>query len=416
MGAKKTATQLIALFLLELIILYPVNFVHALAISGINATDIGADSARIKWVTDEVADGRVRYGPTAGLGFTSRHTTFIFEHSQLLQGLEPEKAYFFKIESSNINGQTLTDDNKGQLYSFTTKDVTPPIKVQGLIIAAKTKNSIKISWQPSQADDLNHYNVYRNQKLVASVKDTAFTDISLNPGTQYSYKVSAADNSGNEGSQSDTIIADTDSLDLAAPEISNVNVADIKDTTATLSWATNENSTSIVFFGQDILSGKEEINNLVINHTVVLGNLQRGIVYRFIASSCDKEGNCANSSKSNFEAGYDLKAPGLNVTVPKFVNKNVISISGSTESFSSVKLFVNDLNLPMRALGSKETPKGTFEFLNVQLQKENVIKLIAADNAGNKNETVFRVSVDTEDPVVVIDQIPSITSKRILPL
>ena len=405
MKAGKNLTRVIALFLLELMILYPVTFVHALTISNINVTDVGAASARVKWFTDEVADGRVRYGPTADLGFTSRHTTFIFEHSQLLQGLDPEKTYFLKIESSNINGQTLIDDNKGQLYSFTTKDITPPEKVSGLGITSKTKISVTISWQPSGADDLDRYNIYRGQQLIAGVKDVIFTDDKLNPGTAYSYRVSAVDAAGNEGPQSDTVMATTEGLDITKPAISKVNVEDIKDTAATINWLTNENSTSIVFFGAGELSRKEEINTLAINHSVVLGNLEKNIAYSFIVSSCDKENNCANSSLSGFEAGFDVKAPGINATIPMFVNENTIAISGSTEPFSSVKLFVNNLNLPVRALDSAETANGAFEFLNVQLQKENVIKILAADKAGNKNEAIFRVSVDTEAPVVVIDQI-----------
>ena len=107
MKAKRTLIQFIALLLLELIILYPVEFVHALSISNVQITDVSSSSARVKWFTDEIADGRVKYGPTKGLGLTSRHTTFIFEHSQLLQGLDSEKAYFLSIESSNINGETI---------------------------------------------------------------------------------------------------------------------------------------------------------------------------------------------------------------------------------------------------------------------------------------------------------------------
>ena len=413
MKAKKTLIQFIALVLLELIILYPVDFVYALSISNVNITDIGANSARVKWFTDEVADGKVKYGPTKDLGFTSRQSTFIFEHSQLLQGLDSEKTYFIEIESSNINGDVAVNNNNGQLYSFATKDITPPPKVEGLTVTGKTKNSIAISWQASNAQDLSRYNIFRNSIRIANTTDTAFKDANLNPGSAFSYKVSAIDLSGNEGAQSDTVIASTEASDLSSPVISEVDIAEITDTTATITWLTSKNGTSVVFFGTgQSLDRKEEIKKQVKNHSVTLDALEKGTSYNFVVSSCDNDNNCANSSISSFEAGLGAKAPGINATIPMFVNKKEIDITGSTEPFSSVKLFVNDLNFPIRALDSKETPKGIFEFRNVQLLKENVIKLLVTDKAGNKNESIFRVSVDTENPIVIIDQVPGITSKK----
>src|SRR3989338_1138391 len=121
MKAKRTLIKFIALLILEIIILYPVEFVHALSISNVQITDVSSSSARVKWFTDEVADGKVKYGPTQDLGFTSRHSTFIFEHNQLLQGLDSEKTYFLSIESSNINGDIVVDNNNSQMYSFSTK-------------------------------------------------------------------------------------------------------------------------------------------------------------------------------------------------------------------------------------------------------------------------------------------------------
>jgi len=107
-------------------ILYPVSY--ALSITNVEATDVTATSARVKWLTEEVADGSVKFGPTANLGFITRHSTYVFEHNLPLQGLESETTYFFQVESSNIQGQFITNNNNGQFYSFTTKDVTPPEK------------------------------------------------------------------------------------------------------------------------------------------------------------------------------------------------------------------------------------------------------------------------------------------------
>ena len=380
--------RIIALFLLELIVCYPIYFVDALSISNVNITDVSANSARVKWTTDEVANGKVKYGTTTNLGLSSTHSTYIFEHNQLLQALDSEKTYFLQIESSNINGQTLIDNNNGNFYSFTTKDVTPPSKVTGLSLVSTTKDAITISWQKSNAEDFSYYNIYRDRIMIANTTDSSYTDKSLASGSAFSYKVSAVDSSGNEGAQSDTLIASTNALDFNAPVISNVDIADIKDDTATIDWQTNENASSIIYYGANQkLDKKEESSKLLINHSVKLGNLEKGSVYSFAASSCDNDGNCANSSVSSFEAGSDVKTPKIETNIPRFFNKNQIDISGTTKPFSSVKLFVNDLDIPVRALDSKETSSGKFNFLRVNLEKEDVIKILVVDKSGNKNES-----------------------------
>ncbi|MAE42672.1 hypothetical protein CMO93_02785 [Candidatus Woesearchaeota archaeon] len=409
---KKTILmQFIALFLLELTILYPVNFVYALGISNVDVTDITSNSARIKWFTDEVADGNVRYGPDQNLGFSSRHSTYIFEHNQLIQGMDSEATYFFEIESSNINGQYVVDNNNGQFYSFTTKDNTPPEKVTGIDIVSITRNSITISWQQSDASDLGHYSIYRDNINILNTTDTTFTGNNLEPGTTYSYKVSAVDTSENEGQYSNEITITTEALDLLEPVISNVKVIDIKEDGATITWSTNEDSASIVHYYTETSDKEKKSVGLVKNHSISLANLEKA-TYSFVVTSCDEDNNCIDSSVSTFKVGIDINPPKIDTQIPKFFNKKQIDITGTTKPLSTIKLFVNDMNFPVRALDSSETSEGTFRFFNIQLQKENVIKLLAIDKAGNKNESTFRISVDTEKPIVVLNPIPGATSKK----
>jgi len=119
-----------------------------------------------------------------------------------------------------------------------------------------------------------------------------------------------------------------------------------------------------------------------------------------------------NKTNDTAPQGPDITAPQINASISRFVNSNTIAISGSTEKFSSLRLYVNDMNAPARILDSNEVSSGSFQFLNVRLQKENVIKLHATDLAGNSNETTFRVSVDTEKPEIIFDSIPSTTTRK----
>ncbi|MBI2130128.1 hypothetical protein HYU07_07935, partial [Candidatus Woesearchaeota archaeon] len=134
--------------------------------------------------------------------------------------------------------------------------------------------------------------------------------------------------------------------------------------------------------------------------------------YVFVAQSCDKANNCANSSNQSFLAGRDIKPPFINLSIPRFINRRTLDIRGSTEPFSSVTLFVNNLNAPKRSLSQNEVgSSGRFVFSQMQLEQNNVIKIVMVDKAGNKNEKTFEVGVDTEIPVVQLNEIPSLTSK-----
>ena len=408
---KKQLLQILALIFIELIVLYPVSFAHAFSISNVTVSDISSGSAKISWFTDDVADGKVRYGKTTGLGFTSRHSTYVFDHSRILQSLESETKYYFKIESEDISGTNLIDDNNGQLYTFTTKDITPPSKITSLELASVTESSISISWDPSNENDLSHYNVYRDRIKIKGTTETNFNDTALSLSSSFSYKVSAVDISGNEGILSNTVIGETKIPDFYIPKINNIDIVDVKDNSGTITWNTNENSTSVVYYWIDSSVSIFKLDQLTMNHSVVLTNLVKGKTYNFIASSCDSSNNCVNSSVSSFEAGIDIVPPKINASIAKFFNKRSIDIFGTTEPFSSVKLFVNDLNFPVRALDKNEVPLGKFKFSGIFLQKENVIKISVVDKAGNLNEAIYRISVDTEDPVVVLDNIPGIVSK-----
>jgi len=410
---KKTSIQIFTLFCIELIILFPIYTVNALTITNVAVSDITSSSAIVGWNTDQEATGIVNYGSTPDLGSAQSHSNNLLEHSFFLTGLNSETTHYFSVESTDTDGDSAIDNNSGQFHTFTTLDVTPPEKVEMLSVEDVTTNSLSIVWNDVAASDLSHYNIYRDGIKIANTSQSSFQDTGLSPSTIYSYKVSAVDLSGNEGPLSDIISIQTLLPDITAPVITSLQLLEVTSTTATFNWLTDENSTSVVYYGSEgILDMSEEISSFTKNHTLILQQLITSIEYSFIASSCDRDNNCANSTRQSFTAGRDITPPIINITIPEFVNAPVIDIIGTTEPFSDVKLFVNDLNVPVRFLDSSKVSDGVFEFFNIALQIENVIRITAKDIAGNENERLFSVTVDTQDPEVVLDDIPSVTTKK----
>jgi hypothetical protein len=87
-------------------------------------------------------------------------------------------------------------------------DTFPPLTPTGLAAVPSdngTSPDLDLSWEPDTDPDLAGYNVYRrsasgafqriNQQLVVG---PAFTDTAVTPGTAYTYRVTAVDNTGNE--------------------------------------------------------------------------------------------------------------------------------------------------------------------------------------------------------------------------
>ena len=196
-------------------------------------------------------------------------------------------------------------------------------------------------------------------------------------------------------------------LSIAAPVIQNQQIIDITDTSASVAWLTNENSTSVVNYGVGNFAQVQQNPALVRNHTISLQGLQRNITHNVSITSCNSTGNCTRFFTS-FIPLRDTEAGGINVTIPAFVNRRAIDITGSTEPFSEVYLYVNNFNTPVRVLGRSDTgAAGRIDFRNVILQDQNSIRILTKDRANNLNEKLFDVRVDTEAPILVLQPTPS---------
>jgi hypothetical protein len=90
-------------------------------------------------------------------------------------------------------------------------DTFPPATPTGLAAipgGTATNAAIDLSWQPNTDPDLAGYHVYRRtngafQRITSSpTLGPAFSDTTITPGTAYTYRVTAVDNSGNESAPS----------------------------------------------------------------------------------------------------------------------------------------------------------------------------------------------------------------------
>jgi hypothetical protein len=88
-------------------------------------------------------------------------------------------------------------------------DTFPPVAPAGLATIPGTQGNtptIDLSWQPDTEADIAGYNVYRREGPSGSFRrindkivfGPAFSDLTITPGTIYTYRVTAVDGTGNE--------------------------------------------------------------------------------------------------------------------------------------------------------------------------------------------------------------------------
>lgn len=107
-------------------------------------------------------------------------------------------------------------------------------------------------------------------------------------------------NSKRQNENEHSIIPDT-----TAPVISAVGTANLMGTTTSITWTTDENATSKVWFGTTnplILGSSSMVSNgtLVTFHSMPLSGLATSTIYFYIVVSSDSSGNTATSTQSSF--------------------------------------------------------------------------------------------------------------------
>jgi peroxiredoxin len=119
----------------------------------------------------------------------------------------------------------------------------------------------------------------------------------LDPNTTYNFKVISADAAGNEITSKGELTT-LATADKTAPTISGVNVSNITESSAIITWITDEPATSQVKYEktEEVSSTTPLDKNLTTNHNVTLTKLDSGTTYNFVVISKDASGNETTSA------------------------------------------------------------------------------------------------------------------------
>lgn len=175
---------------------------------------------------------------------------------------------------------------------------------------SQTATSIELGWTKSVATDgIKQYDVYRDGKLIASTKETAYTDKDLTPATAYSYTVVAVDGKGKESNASKALTVRTkveDIVDTEAPTApAGIMTHHPTEAEIDLMWSPSRDNVGVVKY--EIYRDGSHVGT-VEKPSFVDKGLTAGTSYTYTIKAVDAAGNISEES-APFAASTSEKKP-----------------------------------------------------------------------------------------------------------
>jgi hypothetical protein len=265
-----------------------VPVISAVSFSGITAT-----SATLTWTTDQASSSQVEYGTTASYGSLSMLvSTPVTSHSVTLTGLTAGTTYNYAVLSANSAG-TATSSN----FTFSTPVPAPVISAVGA--SGITTTSATITWTTDQPSNSQvEYGTTTGYGSLSPINFSLVTSHSavltgLTAGTTYNYAVMSASTGGPATSANFTI-----STAPTIPVISAVSSSGVTTTSVTITWTTDQLSSSQVEYGTTTGYGTSSTLNsaLVTAHSVTLTGLNTGTTYDYAVMSVNSAGAATSTN------------------------------------------------------------------------------------------------------------------------
>jgi alkaline phosphatase len=248
----------------------------------------------------------------------------------------------YYITAQDAAGNPARSPVDPETYSITVTDNDAPSKIIDLTATAIGGGSIELTW--SLATDnigIVSYNIYRDTQIIdltgltpimTGITGTSYTDTPVADGTYY-YAVTGIDSAGNEAQVSNSPSA---TIDTTPPVISTVTSTSITDSSATITWTTNEASNSTVTYGTATPpTGEASDTAMVTSHSVTITGLSAATTYCYQVKSTDAAGNTTTDNKGGTYYTFTTLTPAPKVLFSDGFESGNLTAGGWTVSGSA---------------------------------------------------------------------------------
>ncbi|HUY62656.1 MAG TPA: fibronectin type III domain-containing protein [Candidatus Paceibacterota bacterium] len=195
----------------------------------------------------------------------------------------------------------------------TTTPPTPaPFAISGVAVSGLSTSTATVSWTTNEQGSTQlEYGLTASYGSVSALS-TALVDshsvtlAGLTASTTYHFRAMSTDASSTLVTSDDTTFTTAAiPADTTPPVISGAAVGNVASTSATVSWTTNEPSTSTVYFATttplDLSTATTAADaSLVTSHSLLLSSLTASTTYYYAIESKDAANNTATTSEASF--------------------------------------------------------------------------------------------------------------------
>lgn len=336
-------------------------------ISNVQIENVTEDSLTVTWETDKDSDSVVNYGLQPDLGIVRIPVPDKTVHSITLENLEAGRVYYFRVISSDedgnqgisadykvqMTGTPQIGDGEGQGESSDPSTPTPtPVEeiieqineitdpeqlqeilqetieaIQGItddltIIGPPTvipetttalvrwttdrEATSEVQFSPSASFNGASY-AYSQASTGGATTEHEIRIIGLEPYTEYSFKVLSTDGSGITGESKNYTFLTKASL----PEIRNLRVLKVEENAATLAWDTTVPAKALIEFQDQTTGAQNSVGRptLATSHQMRLADLTLGTRYVAFVISENSGGDRVRSQPIQFITVRDIAPP-----------------------------------------------------------------------------------------------------------
>lgn len=210
----------------------------------------------------------------------------------------------YSIPSTDQRGASRSGANDVGAYEYSDSFTDETAPIISSIATSTATSTATISWSTNETATSTLYYGLTSSYGSSETNNSGVTshsyDLSgLTPNTTYYFQIETADSSGNISTSSDLFLTD------ALPDESGPTFSDISTSTtgssATISWQTNEESTSVLVYSPGpIYRFSTSTNSATTSHQFTISDLPSCTTFNFKLAGVDSLDNSATSSAYSF--------------------------------------------------------------------------------------------------------------------
>jgi hypothetical protein len=286
-------------------------------ITSATAANVATSTADVTWMTNEFATSKVYLSTSTPVNLLTAqiasNADLTVNHTIHLSGLTPNTGYFLVAESADASNNIARSAEVSFTTGATSTDVTAPM-IASTTATNITTSTADIGWATNESATSKVYVSTTTPVNLATAMTLANTILitshslhltGLMASTTYFVIVESADAANNIARSTQFSFVTAPTSGVVTPLISSTTVTDVTSSTAEIHWATNELTTSKIFFSTTTPVNAGTAANvfdgsLALNHSLHLTGLTASTTYFFVVQSKDAANNTTVSPEHSF--------------------------------------------------------------------------------------------------------------------